>query len=96
MEGGPEGEMGGEMGGGPAGGFEFGGGEELGGEFGGGEELGGEFGESFRGDENIIDKLLVEGRKKNEDIFMMTNGIDDLLKEENGVEDVDNNDLSEE
>jgi hypothetical protein len=54
------------------------GGEEAGGF--GGAEAGG-FGEGFRGDENIIDRLLLEGRKKNEDILMMTKGIDDLLKE---------------
>ena len=86
------GEEGGEtggFGGGETGGFGgFGGGEEGGfgggeeGGFGGGEE-GGEFGESFRGDDNTIDRLLVEGRKKNEDIFMMTKGIDELLNEEN-------------
>ena len=68
----------------------FGGGEEAGG-FGGGEEGGedlGGFGESFRGDENTIDRLLLEGKKKNEDIFVMTKGIDELLKEEN-EDDVD-------
>ena len=48
----------------------------------GGEEAGG-FGESFRGDENTIEKLLLEGKKKNEDIFNMTKGIDKLLNEEN-------------
>ena len=63
----------------------FGGGEETGG-FGGGEETGG-FGESFRGDGDTIDRLLLEGKKKNEDIFMMTRGIDDLLNEENEDDD---------
>jgi len=79
-----------ETGGGEEGGFGggeeggFGGGEEggFGGGFGGGEEGGeetGGFGEGFRGDDDSIDKLLLEGRKKNEDIFLMTKGIDDLL-----------------
>jgi hypothetical protein len=92
-EGGEEGEEGGfgtETGGfgGFGGGAEaggFGGGAEAGGEETGGEETGGAeaggFGESFRGDENVIDRLLLEGRKKNEDIFLMTKGIDELLKE---------------
>jgi len=83
--GGDTGGFGGDTGGfgGDTGGF---GGEEAGG-FGGGEEAGGEeaggFGESFRGDENTIEKLLLEGKKKNEDIFNMTKGIDILLNEEN-------------
>ena len=76
------GEETGGFGGGEEGGF--GGGEEggFGGGFGGGEEGGeetGGFGEGFRGDDDSIDKLLLEGRKKNEDIFLMTKGIDDLL-----------------
>jgi len=80
--GGDVGGFGGNAGGfgGDTGGF---GGEEIG----GGEEPAGEetagFGENFRGDENVIDKLLLEGRKKNEDILSMTKGIDDLLKENN-------------
>jgi len=77
------GGFGGLGGGEESGGFGgFGGGEESGGgeEAGGGEEVGG-FGESFRGDENVINKLLLEGRKKNEDILMMTKGIDLLLNE---------------
>jgi hypothetical protein len=94
-------EAGGEAGGGFGGGEEaggfgggdlgggFGGGEEAGG-FGGGEEAGGEdlggFGEGFRGDEDVIDKLLLEGKKKNEEIFNMTMGIDKLLNEENDEE----------
>ena len=73
------GAEGGFGGGGPEG--DFGGGEDAGG-FGGGEDAGG-FGEGFRGDENIIDKLLLEGKKKNEEIIHMTKGIDDLLSEEN-------------
>ena len=83
-EGGAEGGFGGDTGGfgGDTGGF----GGDTGG-FGGGEEAGGEeaggFGESFRGDEDVIDKLLLEGRRKNEDISMMTKGIDGLLNEEN-------------
>jgi len=72
--------------GGDAGGFggdtEGFGGEDTGG-FGGDEAGGGEFGEGFRGDEDVIDKLLLEGKKKNEDIIMMTSGIDALLNEEN-------------
>jgi hypothetical protein len=47
--------------------------------------LGG-FGEGFRGDEDVIDKLLLEGKKKNEEIFNMTMGIDKLLNEENDEE----------
>jgi hypothetical protein len=67
---------GGELGGGETGG-------ELGGEETGGEETGGGFGESFRyKDKSIIDKLLLEGRKKNEDIMMMTEGIKNLIGEE--------------
>jgi uncharacterized membrane protein YgcG len=81
-------ETGGGFGGGgfDIGGAETGGGEEaLGGaeETGGGSEAGTGFGESFRGDENVIDRLLLEGKKKNEDIFNMTKGIDLLLNEEN-------------
>lgn len=82
--GGDAGGFGGDTGGfgGDTGGF----GGDTGG-FGGGEEAGGEeaggFGESFRGDENTIEKLLLEGKKKNEDIFNMTKGIDILLNEEN-------------
>ncbi|NIQ16729.1 MAG: hypothetical protein GTO02_20795, partial [Candidatus Dadabacteria bacterium] len=55
------------------------GGEEFGG------EAGGEFGEGFNND--VIDKLLVEGKRKNEDIKMMAEGIDDLLAEYNDSED---------
>jgi hypothetical protein len=79
-------DAGGFGGGEETGGFGgFGGGEEAGG-FGGGEEAaGGEetggFGEGFRGDEGVIDKLLLEGNKKNEDILSMTNGINELLKD---------------
>ena len=76
-----EGEAGSDTGGGETGGF----GDTGGGETGGGETGG--FGESFRGDEDIIDRLLLEGRKKNEDILIMTKGIDSLLKEENDDED---------
>ena len=75
------------------GGLDFGGGEEFGGEEFGGEEAGGEFGEGFRGDDDVIDKLLVEGKKRNEDILAMTKGIDDLLNEEDDDNDVDQNDL---
>jgi hypothetical protein len=73
-------ETGGGFGGG---GFDLGGGEEIGGGEIGGSEAGTGFGESFRGDENVIDRLLLEGKKKNEDIFNMTKGIDLLLNEEN-------------
>ncbi len=91
-EGGDTGGFGGDAGGfgGDTGGF----GGDTGGGFGdeggdmGGEEAGG-FGEGFRGDEDVIDKLLLEGKKKNEDISMMTKGIDELLNEENE----DNSDL---
>jgi hypothetical protein len=93
-----EGDMGGDEAGGGFGGDEAGGGfdlggfggDEAGGGFGGdeagGEDLGG-FGESFRGDENVIDRLLIEGRRKNEDILLMTKGIDELLNEENNEDD---------
>ncbi len=64
----------GDTGGGDTGGF---------GDDAGGDDAGG-FGESFRGDEDTIDKLLLEGKKKNENIFMMTKGIDELLDEKNG------------
>jgi predicted CopG family antitoxin len=75
------GGFGGDTGGfgGDTGGF---GGEETSGGF-GGDDTGGDFGEGFRGDEDVIDKLLLEGKKKNEDIIMMTSGIDELLNEEN-------------
>jgi hypothetical protein len=58
------------------------GGEEIGGPEAGAPETGG-FGEGFRSqDKNIVDKLLLEGRRKNEDIFMMTEGIKNLIGEE--------------
>ena len=95
--GGTEAGGGGSFGGGGfdlGGGAELGGGEEAGGGLGGGEEAGGEeagggFGESFRyKDKSIIDKLLLEGRKKNEDIMMMTEGIKNLIgDEENDIND---------
>jgi len=79
---------GGGFGGGDTGGFGGFGGEDAGGgdiggfeEPTGGEDAGG-FGESFKGDENTIDRLLMEGKRKNEDILMMTKGIDKLLNEE--------------
>ena len=58
--------------------------DDAGGGFGGdaGGDAGG-FGESFRGDEKVIDRLLLEGKKKNEDILIMTKGISELLDEEN-------------
>ena len=74
-------DAGGGFGGDTGGGF----GDDTGGGFGddtgGGDTEG--FGEGFRGDEGVIDNLLLEGKKKNEDIIMMTDGIDRLLKEEN-------------
>ena len=72
------GDTGGGFGGDTGGGF----GDDAGGGFGdtGGDEGG--FGESFRGDEDTIDKLLLEGKKKNEDIYMMTKGIDSLINGE--------------
>jgi len=74
------GDTGGGFGDDTGGGF----GDDTGGGFGG--DTGGDtegFGEGFRGDEGVIDNLLLEGKKKNEDIIMMTDGIDRLLKEEN-------------
>ena len=85
-------ELGGEEGG--FGGEETGGTEEAGGEETGGE--GGGFGESFRyKNKGIIDKLLLEGRRKNEDIIMMTEGIRDLIgeEEENNNSEEDDYDL---
>ena len=102
----PEAETGGEAGG-EAGGFGgFGGGApELGGapEIGGGEEatpeagaeVGG-FGEGFRSQsKSIIDKLLMDGISKNEDIMLMTEGIKDLIGEDDSFneEDYDDSDL---
>ncbi len=77
--GGEAGGFGGGFGGGEAGGFGGGGNEtesEPGTEVGGGEG----FGEGFNND-NVIDKLLLEGKKRNEDIMSMTKGIQSLLKE---------------
>ena len=74
------GDTGGGFGGDTGGGF----GDDTGGGFGddaGGDDAGG-FGESFRGDEDTIDRLLLEGKRKNEDIFMMTEGIDNLINSE--------------
>jgi hypothetical protein len=96
-EGGEAGAEGGDTGGfgDTGGGFgDTGGGfGDTGGGFGdeGGDTGGAEggFGEGFRGDGDVIDKLLLEGKKKNEDISMMTKGIDKLLNEENE----DNSDL---
>lgn len=84
-------EVGGGFGGGGFGGLETGG-TEAGGEIGGetgGAEAGGEapgtetgFGEGFRSqNKSIIDKLLMEGISKNEDIMMMTEGIKNLIGE---------------
>ena len=80
-----EGETGeaGGFGGDEAGGF---GGDEAGGF--GGDEAGGDsaFGEGFRGDEGVIDKLLLEGKRKNQEIMDMTNGIDNLISDNDGEE----------
>jgi hypothetical protein len=81
------GDLGGGFGGGDLGGF--GGETEPAGDLGGGEAAGGEatgtetgFGEGFRNqNKNIIDKLLMEGISKNEDIMMMTEGIKKLIGE---------------
>jgi hypothetical protein len=81
------GDLGGDLGGGDLGGF--GGETEPAGDLGGGEAAGGEatgtetgFGEGFRNQsKNIIDKLLMEGISKNEDIMMMTEGIKKLIGE---------------
>jgi hypothetical protein len=83
--GGGEGGFGGGEGGFGGGEGGFGGGEGgFGGDEGGfGGDEGGEFGESFKGDDKTIDRLLLEGKKKNEDILIMTKGIDKLLDEEN-------------
>ena len=43
--------------------------------------LEGGFGESFRNQEGVIDKLLNEGKSKNEDIKMLFNGVDELIRE---------------
>lgn len=73
--------------GGDLGGEDLGGeGGELGGELGGAPEGGTEtgFGEGFRSqNKSIIDKLLTDGRRKNEDIMMMTEGIKKLIGEDN-------------
>jgi hypothetical protein len=83
------GDLGGDFGG-EEGGDEFGG-EDFGGEEGGGEDLGGgEFGEGFNRSVDI-DKLLLEGIKKNETIKSMTEGIDDLISKINYDDDEDNN-----
>lgn len=71
----------GGFGGGFGGGMDTGFGDDVGFDDDLGSDTG--FGESFRGDEDTIDKLLLEGKRKNEDIFSMTKGIDKLLKEEN-------------
>jgi hypothetical protein len=77
------GDEAGGFGGDEAGGF---GGDEAGGF--GGDEAGGDsaFGEGFRGDEGVIDKLLLEGKRKNQEIMDMTNGIDNLISDNDGEE----------
>ncbi len=87
------GGFGGDAGGfgGDAGGF----GGDAGG-FGGGDEAGGEggFGEGFRGNEDVIEKLLLEGKRKNEEIMYMTNGIDGLINNADVEENSDESDLN--
>jgi len=105
IEGGDEGDMGGDdfgsSGGGGGFGGDFGGEDTGGGDFGGdegdfgGEDTGGgDFGEGVN--TGVIDKLLNEGKSKNEDIKMLFDGVNDLIKqteeqfnidddEENGV-----------
>jgi hypothetical protein len=64
-------------------GDEEGGGDDFGDDFGdegGGDEGGDDFGEGFN--IGIVDKLLSDGIKKNEDILSMTKGIDNLINEE--------------
>ena len=77
------GGFGGDLGGEDLGGEDLGGeGGELGGAPEGGTETG--FGEGFRSqNKSIIDKLLTDGRRKNEDIMMMTEGIKKLIGEDN-------------
>lgn len=72
------GDLGGSFGGGDFGGDTFGGDEGGFGDEGGDE---GGFGESFRNQEGVIDKLLNEGKSKNEDIKMLFNGVDELIRE---------------
>ena len=81
------GDFGGDLGGegGDLGGDLGGEGGDLGGEEGGAPEGGteGGFGEGFRSqNKSIIDKLLTDGRRKNEDIMMMTEGIKKLIGED--------------
>lgn len=57
-----------------------GGAEDFGGDEGGAEGGAEDFGESFNNQESVIDKLLVEGKSKNEDIKMLFNGVDGLIR----------------
>ena len=80
------------------GGGSFGGG---GGDFGGDADFGGDEGGDFGGDAGgdadfgegyntgVIDKLLNEGRSKNEDIKMLFDGVNDLIRETEGKINVD-------
>ncbi len=89
------GDFGGDDFGGEEGGDDFGGdfgGDEGGDDFGGGEDAGGgEFGEGFN--TGVIDRLLNEGKSKNEDIKMLFDGVNDLIRE---TEDKFNLDTDEE
>jgi len=89
---GDEGDMGGgdDFGGGGGGNFgeaDFGeadfGGNEGEADFGGdegGDEGDTDFGESFNRQSGIIDKLLNDGKRKNEDIKMLFEGVDEIIK----------------
>jgi len=89
------GDLGGDMGG-DLGGEEGGLGGDMGGEESGTETGGTEtgFGESFRyKNKSIIDKLLMEGIRKNEDIMMMTDGIKHLIGDDTVNEEEDDDDF---
>lgn len=43
-----------------------------------------EFGESFKHRDNVIDKLLLEGKRRNQDIIMLCEGVDELINESTG------------
>ena len=83
---GEEGDMGGDDFGGGGGGGDFGGGDDFGGDTGGDDfggdadaDAGGDFGEGFNN--GVIDKLLNEGKSKNEDIKMLFEGVNELIRE---------------
>ena len=89
-EGGADDDFGGGFGGGGGsfgGGADFGGDDFGGDDFGddGGDDFGGtedsetEFGEGFREKKGVIDKMLTEGIRKNEDIKMLFDGVNKLI-----------------